>query len=49
MGGIKIKYKYKLYINGVLIDYFKTIKEIDEWLFDHNLDNGREYIEVKLA
>ena len=40
--------KYALYINGVLYDYFKTIKEIDNYLFDLGIDNSNNYyIEVK--
>ena len=36
---------YNLYVNGVLWDKFKTIKEIDEFIFEERLEN--EYIEVK--
>ena len=40
--------KYALYVNGVLYDYFKTIKEIDEYIFENGLDNvDYNYIEVK--
>ena len=36
---------YNLYVNGVLWDKFKTIKEIDEFIFEKGIEN--EYIEVK--
>ena len=26
--------KYALYVNGVMWDYFKTLKEIDEFIFE---------------
>lgn len=40
--------KYALYVNGVLYDYFKTIKEIDEYIFENGLDTlDYNYIEVK--
>lgn len=40
--------KYCLYINGVLWEKFETIKEIDLFLYENNLDcNDNYYIEVK--
>ena len=40
--------KYALFIDGILWDYFRTIKEIDEFLFEKGLDNfDRFHIEVK--
>ena len=42
------KLKYALYVNGVLYDYFNTIKEIDEYIFENALDCvDYNYIEVK--
>lgn len=42
------KLKYALYVNGVLYDYFRTIKEIDEYIFENRLDTvDYNYIEVK--
>lgn len=35
---------YNLYVNGVLWDKFRTLKEIDEYIFEKRLEN--EYIEV---
>lgn len=29
--------KYALYVNDVLYDYFNTIKEIDEYIFENGL------------
>lgn len=31
------KLKYALYVNDVLYDYFNTIKEIDEYIFENGL------------
>lgn len=39
--------KYALFINFVLYDYFKSLKEIDIFLFDLNLDINSSFIEVK--
>lgn len=40
--------KYALYVNGVIYDYFATIKEIDEYIFENGLDCvDYNYIEVK--
>lgn len=42
------KEKYALYINGVLYEKFRTIKEIDEYLFEQGIDmNDSYYIEVR--
>lgn len=42
------KLKYALYVNGVLYDYFRTIKEIDEYIFENRLDTvDYNYIEIK--
>ena len=41
------KGKYALFVNGVLWEYFNTIKEIDEYLFEKGLENSENYIEVK--
>lgn len=35
--------KYALYVNGVLWEKFRTLKEIDEFIFDERID----FIEVK--
>lgn len=32
--------KYALYVNGVLYEKFSIIKEIDNFLFENNLDNN---------
>jgi hypothetical protein len=42
-----MKRKYALYINGVCYEYFKTIKEIDDYLFEKNIDADKYHIEVK--
>lgn len=39
--------KYALYVNGVLYDYFKTVKAIDDYLFEQGIDANKYYIEVK--
>ena len=41
--------KYNLYINGVWFESFKTLKEIDEYLYKLGFDNSsNDYnIEVK--
>ena len=39
--------KYALYVNGVLWDYFKTLKEIDDFIFEKGFDERLDYIEVK--
>lgn len=45
---MKSKEKYALYLNGVLYEKFRTIKEIDEYLFNQGIENNdRYYIEVK--
>lgn len=42
--------KYLLYINGVFFEKFKTLKDLDNYLFTYNIsyDNPKIYqIEVK--
>lgn len=39
--------KYELYVNGVLWEKFKTLKEIDEFIFEKGFDERIEFIEVK--
>ncbi|MDD2519256.1 MAG: hypothetical protein PHG18_05160 [Bacilli bacterium] len=40
--------KYRLYINSVWYEDFRTLKEIDEYLFNMGIDNNSNYhIEVK--
>lgn len=39
--------KYALYVNGVMWDYFKTLKEIDEFIFEKGFDERIDFIEVK--
>ena len=39
--------KYALYVNDVLYEKFKTLKEVDEFIFEKGLDNERFYIQVK--
>ena len=39
--------KYGLYVNGVMWDYFKTLKEIDEFIFEKGFDERIDFIEVK--
>ena len=38
--------KYYLYVNGVLWDKFKTLKELDEYIWEKGIDD-RLHIEVK--
>ena len=42
-----MKYKYDLYVNGVLWDKFRTLKEIDEFIFEKGFDERIDFIEVK--
>ena len=35
--------KYRLYINGVWYEDFKTLKEIDQFLFEQGIDNSDKY------
>lgn len=37
---------YKLFINGVDYEDFKTLKEIDKFLFDKGIDNNKYHIRV---
>lgn len=37
--------KYALYVNGVLYEKFRTLKEVDSFIFEKQLEN--EYIQVK--
>lgn len=39
--------KYILYVNGVLWEKFKTLKEIDEFIFEKGFDERIDFIEVK--
>lgn len=39
--------KYALYVNGVLWEKFKTLKEIDEFIFEKGFDERIDFIEVK--
>lgn len=39
--------KYELYVNGVLWDKFKTLKEIDEFIYNHGFDERLDFIEVR--
>ena len=39
--------KYELYVNGVLWEKFKTLKEIDEFIFEKGFDERIDFIEVK--
>lgn len=39
--------EYKLFVNGVDYEDFKTLKELDEYLFEHNITNDNSNIEVK--
>ena len=39
--------KYELYVNGVLWEKFKTLKEIDEFIFEKGFDERLDFIEVK--
>lgn len=41
------KLKYALYVNGVLWDKFRTLKEIDEFIFEKGFDERLDFIEVK--
>lgn len=39
--------KYALYVNGVLWEKFRTLKEIDEFIFEHGFNEALDFIEVK--
>ena len=39
--------KYELYVNGVLWEKFKTLKDIDEFIFEKGFDERIDFIEVK--
>ena len=39
--------KYALYVNGVLWDKFRTLKEIDEFIFEKGFDERLDFIEVR--
>lgn len=39
--------KYELYVNGVLWEKFKTLKEIDEFIFEKGFDERIDFIEVQ--
>lgn len=42
--------KYNLYVNGVLMDKFKTLKEVENYIYEkgfyENVENV-DYVEVK--
>lgn len=37
--------KYILFVNGVYYEDFRTLKEIDNYIYEYHLEN--EYIQVK--
>ena len=39
--------KYILYVNGVLWEKFRTLKEIDKCIFEKGFDERLDFIEVK--
>lgn len=39
--------KYALYVNGVLREKFRTLKEIDKFIFENDFDERIDFIEVK--
>ncbi len=39
--------QYALYVNGVLWDKFRTLKEIDKFIFEKGFDERMDFIEVK--
>lgn len=39
--------KYILYVNGVLWEKFRTLKEIDKFIFEKGVDERLDFIEVK--
>ena len=39
--------KDALYVNGVLWDKFRTLKEIDEFIFEKGFDERLDFIEVR--
>lgn len=39
--------KYALYVNGVLWEKFKTLKEIDNFIIEKGFDERLDIIEVK--
>ena len=39
--------EYELYVNGVLWEKFRTLKEIDEFIFEKGFDQRIDFIEVK--
>ena len=39
--------KYELYVNGVLWEKFKTLKEVDNFIYEKGFDVRLDFIEVK--
>lgn len=39
--------KYELYVNGVLWEKFKTLKEVDNFIYEKGFDERLDFIEVK--
>ena len=39
--------KYIIYVNGVLWEKFRTLKEIDKFIFEKGFDERLDFIEVK--
>ena len=39
--------EYELYVNGVLWEKFRTLKEIDEFIFEKGFNQRIDFIEVK--
>lgn len=39
---------YKLFVNGVEYEDFKTLKDINKYLFEHGIDGKKFNLEVKI-
>src|SRR5574344_818152 len=40
--------KYNLYVNGVLMDKFKTLKEVENYIYEKGFyENNVDYVEIK--
>lgn len=39
--------KYELYVNGVLWEKFKTLKQVDKFIYEKGFDERLDFIEVK--